>query len=113
MDPAQQRGIVWHGGEVDAAARPPHQAIRHKLLGCLVAPVIQALDHQPAQDDLHGRRWPPTGGRIGGTPPPVGFDPLQEHILFQPSVKLGQEGIHRQAEQRDEGAQVHGGIAVA
>jgi hypothetical protein len=79
--PAPPRRVVRHGGHGDAAALPPPHALGDEGLGGLIAPVLDALHHQPSQAPLDGRGGPPTGRGGGGAPAEVGLDALAEDSL--------------------------------
>ena len=93
VGPAQQRGIVGHARRVDAAELAQDEAVADPLLGLFVAPVIQVLDDQQAQDDLDGRGGPAEGGRARIAASKIGFDGLEELIVVEQGVELGEHGI--------------------
>jgi hypothetical protein len=62
--PDDRGGVVGYCSGRDAAELAQHEAVADQLLGLLLAPVIEALDDQYAQDDLDECRETP---EVSGT----------------------------------------------
>jgi hypothetical protein len=54
VSPAPQRGIVGHPFGIHATELAQDQAVADPLFRLLIAPIVEVLDDEHAQDDLHG-----------------------------------------------------------
>jgi len=91
--PAQQRGGVGHALKVDAAESAQHQAVGDALLRFAIAPIVEVLDNQEAQQHLDRRGMTPMAQRLGIPPAEVGADGSVEDIILEQGIKAAQHGV--------------------
>jgi hypothetical protein len=111
--PADEGGRVGHTAGIHATELAEDQAVTDPLLGVLGAPVIEVLDDQHAEDDLHGGGGPPKGGGAWEAAHQILFDALEELIVVQQGIELGEHGIGFHPQGRDLLKQVDRLVAVA
>ena len=76
------------------------------MLGLRVAPGIQVLHDQQAQDHLDRGGWPTGFGRMWPTSAQISLDLLEDLVVFEQLVQFGQLGFEAQLERGDQGEQV-------
>jgi len=81
--PAVEGALVGDGFKVHPAKLAQHQTIRDELAGLGKAPVVEVLDDEHAQDDLHGRRGPSVGRRMRVAAQQIGFDGLKKGVIVE------------------------------
>jgi hypothetical protein len=108
VGPAQQGGVVGHPLQIDATELPEHQAVADEALDLLIAPAVQAPDHEQAQDDLDRRvpgrpRVRLCGARRAARQ--VGLDPAEDLIVIEQAIELAQHRLevgHELRHQREQ-----------
>src|ERR671938_934094 len=112
VGPAQQRGVVRHLLQIDAAELAQDQTVGNEVLDLLVAPAVEALDHEKAQDDLDGRARPSPAQGVWRPLRQVGPDALKDRVTLEQAIEFAQHRFKLAEPRRDEGEQVHGRISV-
>src|SRR5215207_8243157 len=82
------------------------------MLGLLITPVVEALDDQHPQDHFNGGGMASEPRRIGVALAKIGSDSLEEDIILQEPIELGQLGFELQLELGYHLEEVYGIVAV-
>jgi hypothetical protein len=112
VGPADERGVVRDRRQVDAAELAQDQAVGDAALGLRVAPAIEPLDHQQAQDHLDGGAVAAPGRGVRIPLGQIGFDPLDDRVLVEQAVQLPQFWLEVGRQFRHQRKQVHGRVAI-
>jgi hypothetical protein len=112
VGPAQQRRVVGHPLEINTAELAQHQAIADEVLDLLVAPAVQALDHEQAQDDLDRRARPASRQAVRRAARQVGLDPAEDLIVVEQAIELAQHRLEVGHELRHQREQRHRRVAI-
>ena len=111
--PAQERGVVRRAFEPQPTELPQHQAIIDELLGLGVAPPVQPAHDQQPQEHFDRRRGPPSLQGVRAAAPQIGLDGLEQRIVLQQPVQLGQDRLKLQRQRRRQRERVDGRVAIA
>jgi hypothetical protein len=106
VGPTDQRGVVGDLLEVDAAELAEHQAVVDEVLGLLIAPAVEAHDHEHPEDDLDRGGGAAAGPRPGRAACHVGADGLDDRVVVEQAVELLELGPESEAEPGHQGEQV-------
>jgi hypothetical protein len=106
IGPAHQCRVVRHRLEAKTTELAQHQAVANEVLGLRVAPVVQVLHDQQPQDHFNGCGWPPGSQRVWPTSAQIGFDLVEDVVVFEQPIQLCQLGFEPQLECGYQGEQV-------
>ena len=112
VGPADEGGGVWHTLEVDAAELTQDETITDPVRGLGVAPVVEVLDDQHAQDDFDrggGATIDECARKAFGQ---VSFHSLKEGIVVKQGVELSDDPVEGITERRHHCKDIHGFVAI-
>jgi hypothetical protein len=112
MRPAQEGGVVGHLLQVDAAELAQDEAVGHEVLDLRVAPVVEPLDDEQAQDDPDRGTGPPQRQAVRPAPRHVGFDPAKDRVILEQPIQLRELGFEGPRQPRHESEQPHRRVAI-
>ena len=97
-----------HGLEPKPTELAQHQAVADEVLGLRIAPVVQVLHDQQPQDDFDGCGWPSGLCAVRSAAAEIGFDLLEDLIVFEQPIEFGQLGFEAQLQRGYQREQVDG-----
>ena len=86
--------MVCNSVKVDAAELAQDQTVSYLLFSLFVTQVVQVLNGQHAQDDLHRRRLPPSRQGLGVTLGQVVANHAEQSVVIQYVVNSDQFRTH-------------------
>src|SRR5215210_1282254 len=79
-----------------------------EALGLLVAEVVEPLYREHSQDHLHERGMPSTPAGVGMAFEEIGFHEVEEFVVIEQSIKVGELRFKLEVELGDHLEEVHG-----
>src|SRR5215204_425069 len=110
--PADEGGVVGNLLQIKAAELAQNYGLVDEALGLLVAEVVEPLYYEHPQDHLHGRRMPSTPAGVGMAFEEIGLHEVEEFVVIEQSIKVGELRFELEVELGDQLEEVHGVVPI-
>ena len=112
IGPAQQRRIIGHRSPVQSAEPAQDQVLIHLLFCFLITPLVEVLEDEHTQQDLHRRRVSPMHQREAKAVPEIGTDLLVEFVILQQPIQVLEHRVDALGHARHPRKHILGFVAV-